>query len=302
MNKVRPLAFIAILITLFSCEKEYSEENLSAGNELIVGADCRMSKIVYKDTSGTAAGGPGIGLGSIEAVINNLDILTKLTQFDSLSNFINYIDEPVYSNDSVFINADEYFIVDINKRITKSHLWVDITDPASSQFDVLYVYNTSGYLTQKNYFSTTIPVGPFLKVDYTYSSPGNLTHMTAVDLPSGDLNMDADMTYYPNIVARQFIYTFPDERFYPQFTQFFNFGARNFNAPKTMKVRNFDPGNVVRDSAVSAFSNYIMSRDGYVFSVQMGNPLPEATPPLTPSPQPSIPALPGKLSFSYHCK
>jgi hypothetical protein len=302
MNKVRPLVVIAILVTLFSCEKEYSEENLSNGNELIVGADCRISKIVYRDTSGMAAGGPGIGLGSIEAEINNFDIVTRITQFDSIGNFIIDRPAPVYSNDSVFIDADEYYIVDVNKRITKSHLWVDITDPASSQFDVFYVYNTSGYLIQKNYFSTTPPVGPFLRVDYDYTSPGNLTHMSAVDLPSGDLSMDADMVYYSNIVAKRFIYTFPDERYYPSVTQFFNFGAKNFNALQTMKVRNFDPGNVVRDSAVSSFSNYIMSRDGYVLSVQMGNPQPEATPPLTPSPQPSIPALPGKLSFSYHCR
>jgi hypothetical protein len=303
MNKVRPLVFIAILVTLFSCAKEYSEENLGAGNELIVGADCRISKIVYRDTSGMAGGGPGVGLGSIEAKINNFDIVTPhITQFDSIGNFIIDRPAPVYSNDSVFISADEYYIVDVNKRIIKSHLVVDITNPASSQFDVFYVYNTSGYLIQKNYFSTTPPVGPFLRVDYTYTSPGNLTRMTAVDLPGGDLSMDADITYYSNVVARRFIYTFPDEMYYPSVTQFFNFGARNFNVPKTMKVRNYDPGNIVRDSAVSAFSNYIISRDGYVLSVQMGNPQPEATPPLTPSPQPSIPALPGKLSFSYHCR
>lgn len=291
MNKVRPLIFVAILVTLFSCEKEYSEENLTAGNELIVGADCRISKIVYTDTSGMGIGGPGTGLGSVAGEINNLDILTKLTQYDSLSGTITYIDEPVYTNDSVYINADEYYIVDLNKRITKAHFWVDITDPASVQLDVFYVYNTAGYLIQKNYISTTPPAGPFLRVDYTYSSPGNLTHMRAVDLPTGDLSMDADMTYLPNIIARRFIYTFPDERFYPAFTQFLNFGARNFNAPKTMKVRNYDPGNVVRDSLVSNFSNYKMSVDGYVLSTQMDSVA-----------QPSIPALAGKLSFTYHCK
>ena len=302
MNKVRPLVFIALIVTLFSCAKEYSEENLSTGNELIVGADCRISKIVYRDTSGMAGGGPGTGLGFIEGVINNFDILTRVTQFDSLANTITYIDEPVYSNDSVFIDADEYFIVNVNKRITKLHGLADPTDPFSLQFDVFYVYNSAGYLTTKNYFFTASPGVSFLRVDYTYTAPGNLTHMSAVDLPGGDLVMDADMTYYSNIVARRFIYTFPDEIFYPQFTQFFDFGVRNFNPPKSMKVRNYDPGNVVRDSLVSAFSNYIMSLDGYVLSVQMGNPQPAATPPLTPSPQPSIPALPGKLSFSYHCR
>ncbi len=301
MNKVLPLLFIVVLITLFSCEKEFSEENLSNGNELIVGADCRISKIVFRDTSGMAGGGPGTGLGFIKADINSQDVDTLIIQFDSTGNTIVNIASPVYTNDSIYVSADEYFIVNVNKRIIKLHGLADPTDPFSLQFDVFYVYNTAGYLTAKNYFLTATPGVSFLRVDYTYTN-GNLTHMSAVDLPGGDLSMDADMTYYSNFVPRRFIYTFPDEIFYPQFTQFFNFGARNFNAPKTMKVRNYDPGNVVRDSLVSAFSNYIMSRDGYVLSVQMGNPLPAATPPLTPSPQPSIPALPGKLSFSYHCR
>ncbi len=58
-----------------------------------------------------------------------------------------------------------------------------------------------------------------------------------------------------------------------------------------MKIRNYDPGNTLRDSLVSTFSNYIMSRDNYVLSVQMsGDDLI------------SIPAAIGKLSFSYKCK
>ena len=291
MNKVRPLVFITILITLFSCAKEYSEENLSNGNELIVGADCRISKIAFRDTSGMAGGGPGAGLGSIIAKINSQDIDTLITQFDSTGNYLVNIASPVYTNDSIYISADEYFVVDVNKRIKKMHAQVDPTNPATLEYDVFYVYNTAGYLTTKNYFLTSTPAISFLRVDYTYTAPGNLTHMSAVDLPSGDLAMDADMTYYANLVARRFIYTFPDEIFYPQFTQFFDFGLRNFNVPKSMKVRNYDPGNVVRDSLVSTFSNYIMSLDGYVLSTQMGK-----------DDQPSIPALAGKLSFSYHCR
>jgi hypothetical protein len=286
MNKVRPLIFIAILITFFSCEKEYSEENLTSGDDFIVGLDCRISAISSRDTSGMAGG----GLGSITAEITSTDIVKNLIEFDSVANFPTYIGQPVYTNDTVYIDPEEYYIVDINKRITKSHLWVDITFPASEQFDVFYAYNASGYLTTKTYFSTTTPGIPFLRVDYTYAG-GNLVRMTAVDLPGGDLNMDADMVYYPNIVARRFLYIFPDERFYPQYNQFFNFGAKNFNAIKKMVVRNYDPGNVVRDSLPTNFSNYILSRDNYVLSVQTDS-----------ISQPSIPFLAGKLSFSYHCK
>lgn len=291
MNKLRPLFFMAILIALFSCEKEYSVENSATSSEFIVGIDCRISKIVYTDTAGTSMGGPGTGLGSIASTINNLDIVTRITQFDSLSNTIIFITDPIYTNDSVYINADEYFIVDANKRITKMHGLVDPTDPFSLQFDVLYGYNAGGYLVTKVYFLTISPATPFYKVDYTYAGAGNLTRMTAVNLPGGDLEMDADITYFNLTVPRRFIYTFPDEINYAPFTQFFNFGARNFNAPKAMKVRNYDPGNTVRDSLVSTFSNYRMSNDTYILSVQMAG-----------DNQPSIPALAGKLSFSYKCK
>lgn len=291
MSKLRTLLFIAFLATLFSCEKEYSSENIdNTGSDLIVGADCRISKIVSQDTSGFAATGRVTGLGSIEAEITSLDIVFRITQYDSVGNTIVARPEPVYTNDSIYIDPEEYYIVDVNKRIIKSHLWVDITNTASPQFDVFYVYNTAGYLTTKNYFLTTSPTGPFYRVDYTYSG-GNLTRMTAVELPSGDLDVDADITYFPNLVPRQFIYIFPDERFYPELNQFFNFGLKNFNAVKNMKVRSYDPGNVVRDSLATNFSNYIMSRDSYVLSVQTDS-----------ISQPSIPFLAGKLSFSYHCR
>jgi hypothetical protein len=291
MNKLRPLLFTVILVSLLSCEKELSVENSTNGSDMIVGIDCRISKIVFTDTAGTGIGLPGTGLGSIASDINNLDIVTRITEFDSLSNTIEFITDPIYKNDSVYINADEYFIQDANNRITKMHGLVDPTDPFSLQFDVFYVYNTAGYLITKNYFLTSSPTTPFYKVDYTYTGAGNLTRMTATDLNSGDLAMDADITYYNLTVPRRFIYIFPDEVIYAPFTQFFNFGIRNFNAPKDMKVRNYDPGNVVRDSIVSTFSNYRMSNDTYILSVQLGG-----------DDQPSIPALAGKLSFSYKCK
>lgn len=292
MNKLRTLVFAAILLSLFSCEKEYSVENTdNNGSDQIVGIDCRISKIVYTDTAGTSMGGPGTGLGSIAADINNLDVVTMLTAFDSLSNTIGFITSPVYTNDTVYINADEYFIVDANKKVIKMHGLTDPTDPFSLQFDVAYTYNASGYLVNKTYTLTTLPAVPFYRVDYTYAGAGNLSRMTAVNLPGGDLQMDADLTYYSLTVPRRFIYTFPDEINYAAFTQFFNFGNKNFNAVKEMKVRNYDPGNVVRDSIVSTFSNYRMSSDTYILSVQMGG-----------DDQPSIPALAGKLSFSYKCK
>lgn len=283
MKKVIPFLLIMIVV-ITSCEKEYSAENLDNGNDQIVGLDCRISKIVYTDTAGT-----GTGLGSIAADINSLDIVQEIIRYDSLSGTLDFLGRPTYTNDTVYINPDEYFVVDANKRIAKQHGLVDPTDPGSLQFDQFFLYNASGYLVTKNYFLTLFPTTPLHHVDYTYES-GNLVRMTRTNDATGDLEVDADLSYHAHIIPKRYMYIFPDENAYADYTQFFNFGSRNFNAIKKMTVRNFDPGNVVRDSAVSTFSNYIMSRDTYVFSVQMGGDA-----------QPSLPAQAGKLSFSYHC-
>ena len=275
---------LVILVSFVSCEKEYSEENAGTPDALIVGLDCRINKIVYTDTATKS------GIGYLAAAINSLNIVDTITKFDILSNTIEFITTPTYISDTIYINPDEYFVTDINKRISKLHGLLDPTDPFSLQFDVFYVYNATGYLVTKNYFLSISPGFLYYQVNYTYNL-GNLTRMTGTDQSSGDLIVDADVSYFSNIVPRRYLYIFPDEKGYPYFNQFFNYGSKNYNAVKKMTVRNYDPGNVVRDSTVSSFSNYIMSRDTYVLSVQMAG-----------DDQQSIPASPGKLSFSYKCK
>lgn len=286
MKKLLPLFFAAFVLTLFSCEKEYSLENSgNNGAGIIVGTDCRISKIAYTDTA------TGIGLGSIAANINNLDVVTGITLFDSVSFTIDFITTPAYVSDTVFINADEYFLVDAaTKRIKQLHALTDPTDPLSTQLEITYFYNGAGYLSQKITAYSSNPGTPIYIVNYTYVA-GKLTHMTGTDLITGDLNIDADVNYYSNILPNRFLYIFPDEKGYPYFSQFYNFGSRPGNAPKDITVRNYDPGGILRDSTVSKFSSYMMSRDNYVLSVIM-----------TGDDLISIPAVKSKLSFSYKCK
>jgi hypothetical protein len=278
---------VAAMLVFASCSKEYSQEASSddSGNGQIIGVDCRISKIAYHDTA------TGTGLGAIIASINSADNVTNITKFDSLSFTIDFIATPFYASDTVFINADEYFLVDIaTRRIRQLHALVDPTDPFSLQYEVSYFYDGSGYLAQKFYALTSNPGVPFYLVAYTYSG-GKMTHMTGTDLFTGDLVVDADINYYNNVLPKRFLYLFPDEEGYPHFSQFYNFGARPTNGPQKITVRNYDPGNVLRDSIVSTFGSYVMSRDNYVLSVIM-----------TGDDQPSIPATAGKLSFTYKCK
>jgi hypothetical protein len=269
-----------------SCTKEVSLENggTASGNNLI-GADCRISKIVYADNAS------GVALGSVAANINTSDKAVDITDFDSLNNTINSNIILQYKSDTVLISPDEYFIVNpVTLRVLHFHGLLDPTDPLSLQFEVDYVYNASGYLTQKLYSQTLVPGLTYATVDYTYTS-GNLTRMTFTDAASGSVIANADMQY-SGLAPKNFIYIFPDENRYEEFTQFLNFGAKSINAISSMKVRNLDPGTgTVLDSAVSTFSAYELSVDKYVLNCVMAG-----------DDQPSIPAEAGRLRFSYKCK
>ncbi len=282
------MAGIGVLVFFISCTKEFSLEN--GGNvtsNLIVGTDCRISKIDYQDSSS------GFPLGSIAATINANDTVTDITLFDSLSNTIAINSMPQYGADTIYIDSDEYFLVDaVTKNIIHLHGILTSTFP-TIPFEADYIYDGNGNLIQKVY---SIPgTSPAVQVDYTYTA-GNLTHMTFTDETIGQLISDADIDYYSNITPRNYLNLMPDEglsgdfNHFAPYTQFFNFGKKPVNAIKKMTVRDYS-GGVVADSTVSTFTTYSMSLDNYVQSVYMLG-----------DDQESIPAAEGKLVFSYKCK
>jgi hypothetical protein len=280
---------LIVLAVLVSCSKEYSLENGTGDSDLIVGADCRISKISSTDTTAF------IGLGSIAAAINSADEVTDITAYDSLSATIVTNSQPTYVNDTVYVNPDEYFVTDLtnNARVKKLHRLLDPFDPTSPQIDVDYIYDaTSGVLLQKQFSSSFSSINPFYQIDYTYAG-GNLASMLTTDLTIPEPVMDASLQYFTNISPRSYLNLMPDEEDpnYAQFNQFFNFGKKSLNAIKEIKVRNYSSGVLTADSSKTVFGSYIMSRDNYVLSVIMsGDDLL------------SIPAQKGKLKFSYKCK
>ena len=283
MKKLHPVLFIFAIIVLGSCAKEYSLENGGIGSGLI-GADCRISRIEYGDST------TGIGQRSLTATINSGDSVTNILDYDSISNTINFLSAPIYINDTVYIDPDEYFVQNhTTKLIIKLHGLLDPTDFTSPAIDIDYTYNTGGYLIKKQYSFSAVPGFPYQQVDYVYSG-GNLTSMTNTNLTTGDLITNAAISYSV-FLPKNFVYLFPDELAYPSFTQFFNFGTKNISAPASVVVRTYDPGNVVSSTSTSVFSNYVLSPDQYVLSCNMSG-----------SDLPSLPAMTGRLTFSYHCK
>jgi len=285
MKKFLPFYIIATVFVFTSCQKEYSTEAGVGDANNIIGADCRINKITYTDSA------TGVGLGSISALINAADVVTDITKFDSLTMTIDFNSMPQYFSDTVAIDADQYYVVDIaSKRVKLFHGLIDPTVPSSPEFDVIYTYDIAGHLIQKSYYFTFLPSVPYMQATYSYTN-GNLTGMQLQDMFTTDMVEDASINYYTNIAPKNYIYIFPDETTYANFNQFFNFGTKSTNAIKDLKVRYYNPGNIVVDSSVSNFKTYIMSRDNYVTSVL-----------ITGNDQPSIPAAKGKLNFYYKCK
>jgi hypothetical protein len=285
MKKIFPILLLAPVV-LSSCLKEFStEEGGNTGAGVIIGNDCRIAKIAYTDSAS------GAGIGSISAVINSMDEVTDVTMFDSLSLTIDFNAIPVYFNDTVYIDPEQYFVREtVSKRIKKFHGLIDPTVSGSPTFETNYVYDGSGRLTQKLSSYSLVPGINFQEVTYTYTG-SNLTGMVYTDAFTGNKIKDATVSYYNTIAPKNFMYIFPDEENYAEFNQFFNFGSRPVNAVQNIKVRYYDPGNVLTDSSVSTFKGYIMSRDNYVLSTYMIG-----------DDQSTIPAAEGKLSFSYKCK
>jgi hypothetical protein len=284
MKKIFFLFLGVALIAIYSCKKELSFENPNNPNSnVIVGNDCRVNKIAFSDSLSD------VGTGSVSAVINSLDTTLSVSIFDSLANAAVFDAAITYSNDTIFINANELFVVDLNNRVTRLHGLLDPSDPGSPEVDIDYTYDGAGHLIKKSHSLTSLPNTPFEEVNYTYTN-NNLTGMTKTDLTSGDLIQNAVLTYH-SLAPKNFIYLFPDEEVYTPFNQFFNFGTKSVNAVKSIAVTDFDPGNVPAGTTISTFDNYVLSLDNYVLSATMSGDDAAA-----------IPAFTGRLKFSYKCK
>lgn len=275
---------LCVPVIFFSCGKENSIENGLDNNSLIIGNGCSISKIVYADTA------TDVALGSITAEVDDSGKVVSITEFDSLGFTINFYVEPTELSDTIFINNNEYYLLDqVTGMVKGFHGLLVPTNPLSPRFDIAFTYNTEGNLVKKTYSFSTAPGTAYQEVNYSYSA-GNLVQMTETDLTTGNKISDAEMSYYPLLTPKANFYLFPDEYDYAQYTQFYNFGKRSANAVKSMKVRFYAPGNIPIDSAVSTFSDYVTSVDNYTLSVIMDG-----------DNQPSIPARASRLNFSYSC-
>ncbi len=283
MKKLSWLVISALFI-FFSCGKENSIENGLDNNSLIIGIGCNISKIVYADTA------TDVALGSIAAVLDDSGKVVSITEFDSLGFAINFYVEPREVSDTVFINTNEYYLLDqVTGMVKGFHGLFVPTNPLSQRFDIAFTYNAEGNLVKKSYRFSANPGTPYQEVNYSYSA-GNLVQMTETDLTTGNKISDAEMSYYPLLTPKGNLYLFPDEYDYAQYSQFYNFGKRSVNAVKSMKVRFYAPGNIPIDSAVSSFRDYVTSVDNYTLSVIMEG-----------DHQPSVPARASRLNFSYSC-
>jgi hypothetical protein len=270
---------------LASCEKEVSQEIVVNTDPNFLGVNCRIGKINYSDSA------TGAAIGSIAANINLSNQTTNINQFDSLGGFLEFFQSPVYSNDTIYLGAGEYYVVaGTDKLVQKHHGLVDPGNPLSPGFDVLYTYNGTGNLVKKTRTLLSLPAVVESEVNYSYEANGNMVAMTHRNMITGFLVSDATLQFSPITVPKNYLCFFPDETTGAQDIPFFNFGKPPYNALEYVKLRHYSGAGVLTDSLQSTFSNYLLSSDNYVQKVMMRGDV-----------QPWLPVKKGLLSFSYHC-
>jgi hypothetical protein len=263
MKMVKFLSLVALMVLTFAaCQKEVSFESggTVSGGGVTLGANCRVQQIVSIDTFVNA------GYYSVAAIFNANNLAGRLEFFDSVAVNLDESYDVTYTGDTARINADQYFVLDANKRVTTYYTLEDPTDPTSQELKVVYNYNAGGQLVSKdiNVIGGPIPI-VLARVIYTYTG-NNLTKMEATSPLFNVKVQDADIEYYTDKRPKNFLYFFPDA-VESEFLLGLNLGNRTENAPKKMVIRNYDIlTGMPQDSAVGNFSNYEFSRDGYALS------------------------------------
>lgn len=98
MKKLFPVFFALMALAFFLAKKNIVLKKTASGtNPLIVGANCRITKIAYIDSA------TNTGIGSFTVIINAADNTTEITKFDSLGLFVEFNAMPVYVSDTVAI-------------------------------------------------------------------------------------------------------------------------------------------------------------------------------------------------------
>ena len=256
MKKIITFLFCTALFV--SCRKEKSLDRTGGDpNAVFLGNNCKLSQILNVDTN------TNTGWEAHNIFFNASGLPIRSEVYDSVGLGPYADDRYTYKGDTIFVNSNSgYFIKNSSGRIVLFRGPEDPTDPLSEDIDINYTYNSAGYLTKASYAYTSLPAFPVLQSTYTYTGTNLTKARTELLIPSPELVIEADLSYSSQTV-RDFIYTFPDAFYFVNHLPALNFGNKSANALSKVTTRYYDTG-VAIDSAVTNYSKFKLSNDGYV--------------------------------------
>lgn len=277
MRSYKAILAAAILSLLFSCSKEYSQEDAPAAAR-----DCRVSSIVAADSLS------GQGFFALNTRFNSGGQGDYVELYDSVRNFSDLGLTLTYRGDSVFSSDNDVFVLDASRRVKRHITPLDPADPGGEKIIYEYTYDVSGFLINKS-ISTSVFPGPQISFDYTWSG-GNLLEVEG-NLAGGIRFLSARMEYDQSKSPRNFIYIFPEgvENFL--FINALDYGKKPANLIRRITVEYFDDQGQPQFSYDTEIINAKFSDDGYLEEWYVKGDSFDA-----------LGIFTGRTRFNYYCK
>ncbi len=253
---------LLLIIVSASCQKEVSFEDGGVPvppdpSNPPIGANCKVKQILLIDPASKT------GLYSILTNFSPDGTATRVEIYDSIATTVDFESIPEYKGDTVKVSANEYFILDAQKRV-KSYTTFDNSGPVTDTVSFIFTYNGDGYLQKKEGFIQGIPL-PVVRFTYTWSG-GNLVAVNgAVAVPGVTQKvLDATLEYDGTKTAKNFIQVLPDGLETALYVMALNLGKVAKNVVKKISVTTYDENGSLDETYVSTYSDYKFSSDGYL--------------------------------------
>jgi hypothetical protein len=285
------VAFLLSAWVFSACTKEYSFEDPigSQGQGPVIGNNCVIKKIIEFDSISKT------GLNAINYDFSaSTGRLNTMVEFDSIGQNVILNTAFGFNADTMFIDVDQYFVVNGTGRVVKFHGQFDPYDPFSQIMDFEYLYDNTGRLLKRTLTDPTIAATPFLQSVYAYSG-SNMTGITVSLLPPIGAAIpiqNITIGYTFDRVPRNFMNILPDCNELAPYMGALNMGQKSINPVSKIDMAILDPftGTTVATTS-TLYTAYSYSRDGYVLGFDMAGDNIDA-----------LPFAPGRNNFEYFCR
>lgn len=260
-------------------ENDWTDRGLSNKN-------CAITSIVpYDSYSGTPYGSFQIS----EASDNTPG---KIEWYDNTQGSKTYHTIFKLNQDTLRVSANEYFLLDQEGRIIEFNTLEDTSNPSSEPYRFTYLYNEEGQLSIKKWFLPSKDKDiPFFIYYYTWLQ-GNLVH-SEVKEGWGDKRkvMGSDLLYDQDLIARDFLYFFPDAHELSPYIFSVDVGKKSKNLPQEITVKMYDAAGNEEQTYQTDFKDYRFSENKRVTEFFVSGDIIDG-----------LPMMNGRIRFEYECK